>query len=297
MTDITVIVVTRNRAAMLRDALQSLIHQDTGGGFSYDIFRQAFPLVVQYLAIPGSGEALARNVGLRAAQGEWIAFCDDDQVADQAWLQELHREALASQADCVGGAVALSLPPSEALELGPRSRGELGEKLFDHRSRRRLAKDVMGAGNCLLRKSLVETVGEFDITFRQGVDTDFFWRVEKAGFTLSLAPRALVYHIIPAARLQTGYLRQVCLRKGAATARIIDKHEGSRKLLLQALLRLGIICVRDVPQVLIAAGLNNPGFQMDCRCGLWFSLGFLRSALFHLAPSRFPQTRFFRQLQ
>ncbi|MBW1953978.1 MAG: glycosyltransferase, partial [Deltaproteobacteria bacterium] len=232
----------------------------------------------------------------RAAQGEWIAFCDDDQVADQAWLQELHREALASQADCVGGAVALSLPAVPAIELGPKSRQVLGEKFVTAQSRRRSIKDAIGAGNCMLRKSLVAIVGNFDVTFHQGEDTDFFWRVEKAGFTFSLAPKALVYHVIPEVRLQASYLRKVCLRKGVATARIIFKHEGLGKFLIQVLVRVGIVCVRDIPLVLITSGLNKPGLRMDCRCGLWFGLGFLRGALFFLAPSWFPQTRFFQQL-
>jgi glycosyltransferase involved in cell wall biosynthesis len=312
--DITAIVVTYNRATMLRDTLQSLIRQDTAGTFSYEILvvddgstdntpqvvsemaREAAPLVVRYLAKQRGGEGDARNVGMREAHGQWVAFCDDDQVADRAWLAELFREALASRADCVGGAVSLSLPSSGSFDLGSKSRQELGEKLLSSPSRLRPVKDAIGAGNCLLRKSLLEAVGNFDVSFRQGVDTDFFWRVEKAGLTMSLAPQALVYHVIPESRLNAFYLRQVCLRKGVATARIIVKHNGYLKLFLLALLRMGIVCSRDLPFVLIAPWLNNAKFHIDCWCGLWFGLGFLRGALFFLSPGLFPQKQFFQQL-
>lgn len=314
MTDITAIVVTHNRAAMLKAALQSLSHQDTAGAFTYEILviddgstdntskvvaamaRQAAPLVVRYLAKQRGGEGDARNVGLREAHGQWVAFCDDDQVADRAWLAELFREALAGRADCVGGAVSLSLSSSGSLDLGPKARQVLGEKLLSSQGRSRHVKDAIGAGNCLLRKSLVEALGNFDVSFSQGVDTDFFWRVEQAGFTMRLAPQAVIYHVIPESRLNAPYLRKVCLRKGVATARISLKHEGRLKLFLRVLLRLGIVCARDLPSVLIAPWLNNTGFHIDSWCGLWFGLGFLRGALFFLSPGLFPQTQFFHQL-
>ena len=44
------------------------------------------------------GVAAARNRGVREAQGSWIAFFDDDQIADRHWLSELRAGKPASAA-------------------------------------------------------------------------------------------------------------------------------------------------------------------------------------------------------
>ena len=94
---ISIIVPTYNRYDMLRGALESLIHQETEGELSYelivvdnastddtkalveDVAAEA-PVRVRYLYEETPGPGAARNCGLAHAQGEWIAFFDDDDV-------------------------------------------------------------------------------------------------------------------------------------------------------------------------------------------------------------------------
>src|SRR5688572_12404265 len=124
--DISIVVCTHNRAAMLREALASLYHLETGGRFTYEIVvidnasTDATPQAIAAAAgespapLRGihesqKGIVAARNRGIQEARGRWIAFFDDDQLADGRWLAELYRGA--GQFDCrvVGGAVHLSL--------------------------------------------------------------------------------------------------------------------------------------------------------------------------------------------
>ncbi len=44
-------------------------------------------LPVRYLSSPPLDKAKALNVGIRQAQHEWLAFTDDDILADPAWLR------------------------------------------------------------------------------------------------------------------------------------------------------------------------------------------------------------------
>src|SRR5258707_15815056 len=44
---------------------------------------------VRYVTSGASNVAAARNTCLRAASGDWIAFIDDDEIAEPGWLAQL----------------------------------------------------------------------------------------------------------------------------------------------------------------------------------------------------------------
>ena len=108
---ISVIIPTYNRCEMLRGALESLLHEETGGEFAYEIIvvdnastaatkavveqvAADAPVPVRYFYQEIPGPAPARNCGVAEAQGDWLAFFDDDELATPDWLLQLHRAAL-----------------------------------------------------------------------------------------------------------------------------------------------------------------------------------------------------------
>lgn len=60
---------------------------------------------LRYLSEPRPGVANARNSGVAAATGRWVAFLDDDEEAGADWLAHLVRVARTSGADAVFGPV------------------------------------------------------------------------------------------------------------------------------------------------------------------------------------------------
>ena len=101
--DLTVVIPTHNRAALLRDSLESLAAPDARARplrgrrrrrrldrRDARRLRRARRAAARSVTsrIPNSGIAAAKNAGVRAARGRIVAFFDDDDVADPGMLAE-----------------------------------------------------------------------------------------------------------------------------------------------------------------------------------------------------------------
>jgi len=96
---VSVVIITRNRADLLQDALESLVRQRRPpdevvvvDNASHDHTRDVVAgfkgmLNVTYVYEPIRGIPRARNAGVNASTGDIIAFIDDDCVADEDWLK------------------------------------------------------------------------------------------------------------------------------------------------------------------------------------------------------------------
>jgi len=102
---ISIIVPTFRRPAGLKNALESLKHQNADGraleivvsdndpeGSARHYVKDfaskcSFPVIYVHATQPGV--ANARNIALKTARGRYLAFLDDDQVASENWLEGL----------------------------------------------------------------------------------------------------------------------------------------------------------------------------------------------------------------
>ncbi|MBI4357840.1 MAG: glycosyltransferase family 2 protein, partial [Candidatus Omnitrophica bacterium] len=172
MPRVSVVVCTYNRCESLRDNLQSLRDQQLIEGLELEMVvvdnnsKDATPKVVEevgrtsawpvrYLFEPIQGKSHALNRGIKAARGDFIAFCDDDVIADQLWIQSLCEAFLAYDADAVGGPVRplwFGKPP-KWLEDPERQFGMLA--ILDRGDKPIIAGEAeQAAGNFLLGSNL-----------------------------------------------------------------------------------------------------------------------------------------------
>ncbi len=166
---------------------------------------------VRYACEPRPGLDWARNKATAEARGEIVAFTDDDVVVDPGWVSAL-AGTFAEDPDvmAVTGLVVPHELDTEAQMLFERSGGfgrGVHRRWFAARDAGApIAWHLGGAGffgtgaNMAFRRRLFVEVGDFDPALDVGTvtegggDLDMFFRVLKAGYTLSYEPDAIVRH-------------------------------------------------------------------------------------------------------
>ena len=157
---------------------------------------------VRLITIANGGLSGARNVDLRAATGEFVAYIDDDAWPDPHWLQYLAHAFLASSHAGIGGP---NLSPSDdswkAQCVAKSPGGPLHVLTSDD-----TAEHIPGC-NMAFRKADLVAIGGFDLTFVvAGDDVDVCWRLQEQGHTLGFHAGAMVWHRRRASSRR--YLRQ-----------------------------------------------------------------------------------------
>ena len=219
MSDLAVVVATRDRAERLRALLASLDGEDVELFVVDDGSEDHTPEVlagIPHIRVdPGRGPAAARNAGWRATSAPLVAFIDDDCVAQPGWATALARAA-GDGAFVVG---RTEPDPRELDRLGAFSR----------------TQSVQGAGpyfqtcNIAYPRDLLERLGGFDEAFSHfGEDTDLGHRALAAGAEARYAPDAVVHHAVHAvgpAGLVAGSQRW------ADAVRLLQRHPALRETL------------------------------------------------------------------
>jgi GT2 family glycosyltransferase len=294
--DATVVVCTKDRAEMLREALLSLIALATDHSFVFEILvvdngsTDPTPRVVDEVAVlssvpvrqvvePRPGVVPARNRGVAEARGEWIAFFDDDQLADPRWLTELLAAAREKEARCVGGAVALKLPAGCRRQLAPLPRVLLSETLGMDQPQWYTRKTNPGTGNVLIHRSVFEELGGFsEAMHARGEDTELYRRMLAAGIQAWYTPAAIIHHIITPARLEDKYFLGIAGRMGAGLA-VLEQRDWGRLYPFWWAARIGQCLLVVWPQRIWASLFADDEAHLAARCRLALSQSYIHSGL------------------
>ena len=195
---VSVVVCSYNGARTIGDCLDGLarldypdyevIVVDDGSTDRAAVIARRYPVVV--IQTHNQGLALARNVGLKEATGEIVAYIDDDARPDPQWLRYLAATFMSTAHAGVGGPNIAPPGDGPIAECVARAPGGPVHVLLNDRE----AEHIPGC-NMAFRKSCLAAIGGFDPQFRTaGDDVDVCWRLLARGWTLGFHPAALVWH-------------------------------------------------------------------------------------------------------
>ncbi len=188
---VSVIVAVHNGERFLREALDSLFAQDYSPlevifiddgstDDSADIARQYSG--IRYVYQENRGLAAARNAGLRLAQGEFLAYLDDDDILPK---NKISRQVsyLVENPD-VGCVLA-----RQEIML------EDGVEPPEWLTRDSIFGDLDGIPfvSAMIRTEALRLVGGFDETYRFAEDRDLFVRLREHDVRIEVIPEVLLF--------------------------------------------------------------------------------------------------------
>lgn len=164
--------------------LEVIVVDDGSSDGSAALVEREFPQV-RLIRQANGGVASARNAGIAAARGEWIAFCDADdlwlpgklaaQFAGMAAVDGCRMSytawAVWTSADAVPGAAELARLTAPTQDWRGASGWIYADLLLDC---------VVWTSTVLARRNLFDEVGGFDTTLRIGEDYDLWLRMSRA---------------------------------------------------------------------------------------------------------------------
>ncbi len=303
--DVSVLVCTFNRAAYLKDCLRLIVDQDIRGRFTFEVVvvdngstdgtRGVVETVgadsdvpVRYFFEPEPGVHQARNRSIAEAAGRWLAFIDDDELAEPRWLGRLFEAAYDTGARVVGGAVRLDLPDEMLGNIGAETRRSLRERLGDPDGpfATPFGKGTFpGTDNLMLDREIFESIGGFDESMHMGgADCDLMIRARRAGFEPWFVRNAVVLHRIPSDRLTAAYLKIDALRSGVMMAFLRRRYSGVPIMLAEMVARIGQGLLVTLPLRIRAWAVRDGAEALDRRIKLWRLSGFVRHAMATAVP-------------
>jgi glycosyltransferase involved in cell wall biosynthesis len=179
---ISVIIPTHNRAPLLTRALNSVLAQthapleiilvdDGSTDETPQLAADHFPQV-RYIFQPNRGVSAARNRGMEAASGEWLAFLD----SDDEWLPD----KLANQVEAIEADPVMRICHTEEIwvrngkRVNPmKKHAKSGGRIY----RNCLPLCVISPSSVMVHRSIFDEVGPFDDSLPACEDYDLWLRI------------------------------------------------------------------------------------------------------------------------
>lgn len=240
MVKLSLIIATYNRGERLPVALSALLRQTLPAELwevvvvdnnSPDDTQQVFAafagehpeINLRIVKETMQGVSHARNRGIRESRGEYIVVIDDDEEANEGFLQQYH-DLFENYPDVMaaGGRIIAKYESEPPKWLSPRTERPIaGTVDFGSRIGPIPEGKFFGGGNHGARRVMFERYGLYNTELGRtgsdllaGEEKELYSRFKAAGAKMYYLPDAVIYHLVEPERLTTEYFRRLCYRIG-----------------------------------------------------------------------------------
>ncbi len=220
---VSVVIPAHNAGQTIRRAIDSVLGQtlpaheiivvDDGSTDNTADLIRSYRKRVTLIRQKNAGVSVARNSGIEASTGEWIAFldADDEWLPDkmQRQIEHLGRMPELKWAFC---AYYTKSPPSNTLELKHNMR-DLPKAVREQQVVENYFQAIITYGlsawtsSLIIHRSVFETVGMFDPGMKRAQDSDLWFRIAYRYPVAGYLPEPLaVYHMdTPGSSIKTNF--------------------------------------------------------------------------------------------
>lgn len=205
---------------------------------------------IRYFVNAERNLAAVRNSTLDHARGDYLAFIDDDEWAEEDWIAALYSAMEEFGADVVFGPVHVQYPDNSPEWI---VKGDMFGK-DSHKTGEVLKKGA--TSNALVKAHWARDRSiQFDPEFGKsgGEDTDFFHRMYKLGAHLVFDNRAIVSETVEFHRLNIEYLKKQNIRIGQTHWNYLWSRQGG-----MSFLKTGAFVVLQVVAAAVLTLINMP---------------------------------------
>jgi glycosyltransferase involved in cell wall biosynthesis len=280
---ISIIIATKDRAAYLDRALESLERQIGAPPFEVIVVDNASTdatktvaqvaaargkIPVRYVYEPEPNRGKARNRGIEAASAPVVLFCDDDVVAPPGFVAA-HEEA---QND---GNVVANGPILNVASYADRPRPTVAN----------YSRAFLCTCNVSMPKFALDAVGGFDESFDLygWEDTELGVRLRESGVRWTFAWDAYIWHIKPPTENTLEVETRKAIERARMARRFLDKHPSPRARMATGAHRVNLVRGRYLlpdPLLSVFAGVatstHAPGWLRSLARGQFLDAMYTR---------------------
>jgi glycosyltransferase involved in cell wall biosynthesis len=199
MVDVSVVIATHNRALLVKEAIDSVLAQtqpprevivvDDGSSDPTRETLASYGNRIRAFHQKQGGASAARNFGMSRAEGEWIAFLDDDDVWLPSKLEQqvklLEQDRRLGLVYCSDYTVDDHLRILHSRVAAPANRGDVFERL--------LIRNFIFTSCVVARRDAIQRAGYMDLEFRFAQDWDLWLKIA-AHAPVDFVPEPLVLY-------------------------------------------------------------------------------------------------------
>lgn len=299
--ELSIIICTYNREKYIPQLLESIAREDFPYS-GYEIvfvnnnspdqtaqrcrkFQAAHPEInFAYFEEKKQGLSHARNRGIAEARGNILAFIDDDALAHDAYLDNMHKAFQNRPEIFAAGGKILPLYESKRPKWMSRFLEPVMSVIDLGHKQKPFPRNKFPVGaNMMFRKTVFEQVGNFNTELGRtgkkmlgGEEKDLFYRMRKADMPVFYLPDVTVSHTVPDERLTKAFIRKQALGIGESE-KIRTQNFGQGNYgtaIFKEFLKWGASLILFV---WYAAGLQYPKAAMIIKFRYWVSKGMLKN--------------------
>lgn len=201
---ISVVIPVYNEEKHITQCIDALIHNTRrpdeilladGGSSDRTLMLASKFSEVTILDNPRKTAAAGRNVGIRHAKGDIIAFTDGDCVVEKNWLEEIEKAFIKYELDGLGGKVTTA-PFENKYEkywgtLAWKVIMSFGDDAYQVKEKK--LNDAFVTANCAYSRKLLKRIKGFDLWFANNAeDVDLCWRALDQKAKLMYIPSVVI---------------------------------------------------------------------------------------------------------